>query len=234
MGHPPVNARNRADWRNLRAVAIFPRKKSEEPLVVAVVPDREPGTKPAAKKPANTPKKGKPTPKRADAQAARRTPVVASTVSRQPQTKEEKAAARVKDRADRDAAYRGMKAGEEKHLPARDKGAQRRYVRQYVDARWNLGEYFMPVAFGFIVANFAVLQLGVPALAFGLILGLYAVVIGTFLDVAIMWHRLKRLLIAKFGEVERGTMMYAGMRALQIRRLRIPTPTHRAHGRYPS
>ena len=209
-------------------MALFTRKKSAEPVVTAVVPDLDKA------KGNTTPKKGKPTPKRADAQAARRTPIVATAATRQPASKEEKAAVRQADRAKREESYQGMKAGQEKHLPARDKGAQRRYVRGFVDARWNLGEFFMPLALIFIVLNFAVLQLGLQALALFLILALYIVVVGAMIDAVLMWHKLKRLLIAKFGDVEKGTMLYACMRAFQVRRLRLPQPTHSKHGNYPT
>ena len=41
-----------------------------------------------------------------------------------------------------------------------------------------------------------------------------------------MWRRLKKRLVAKFGEdkVGRGLAMYAVMRAFQIRRSRMPRP----------
>ena len=209
-------------------VALFSRTKTPPPAVVAVVPDTE---KPKGN---TTPKKGKPTPKRATSEAARRTPIVATAAKRQPVTKEEKAALKKAEQVRREESYQGMKAGEERHLPARDKGAQRRYVRQYVDARRNMGEYFMPLALIFIVANFAVLQLEQTALALLLILALYAIVIITLLDAVVMWHKLKKLLLAKFGNVERGTMLYACMRAFQIRRMRIPQVTSAKHGNYPT
>jgi membrane protein implicated in regulation of membrane protease activity len=110
-----------------------------------------------------------------------------------------------------------------------------------VDARWNLGEFFLPVAFVFIFANILVMQN--PTLSALVLVALYAVVIVTILDATIMWQRLKRRLRDKFGtvgadgtktfDVPRGTMMYAVMRAFQIRRSRLPKPMHKKHGVWP-
>jgi len=196
-------------------VPVFSRKKPAEPIVVAVVPD-----KPAAGK--TTPKKGKPTPRRNEAQAARRQPIVQSTVTKAPQSKEERALLREKQKQARDESYEGMKRGDEKHLSARDRGPQRRYVRDFVDGRRNFGEYFMPASLAFIVLYFMALQLGQELLALIAIGVLYIVVIVALVDTLIMWRRLKGQVIGKFGNVEPGTMMYASMRAMQNRRLRIP------------
>jgi hypothetical protein len=211
-------------------VALFQRKSKTDPVVVSVIDDDP------THKGAKTAKKGRPTPKRSDSQAARRTPIVQTTSSNpsQPLTKEQKAANRAKERAARDDAYVGMKAGVEKHLPARDKGPQRRYIRQYVDARINFGEFFMPLALIFMIFSFILLQLEMTVLAAAITISLYVVVIGAVIDIAIMWFKLKRQLVAKFGDVEKGALMYAGMRALQMRRMRIPAPAFPKRGVYPN
>ena len=72
-------------------------------------------------------KKGRPTPKRKDAEAARIHPLVPKD------RKEAKRAARAARNARFDAEQRALVTGEEKYLPARDKGAARRFVRDYVD-----------------------------------------------------------------------------------------------------
>lgn len=179
-----------------------------------------------------TPKKGQPTPKRSDAQAARRTPIVTSNTSNRPLTKEEKAAQRKKDRAYRDESYEGMKAGVEKHLPDRDKGAQRRYVRQYVDARTSIAEFFMPVVMAFVIATMFIQQFATPAVSLIFMLTFYGLMLIAALDLFLMWRKLKGLLMAKFGNVERGTAYYACMRAFQLRRMRIPKAPA-ARGNFP-
>nr|WP_041295311.1 DUF3043 domain-containing protein [Isoptericola variabilis] len=170
--------------------------------------------------------KGRPTPKRSVAQAANKRPLVPNDrrVARQQ--------AKAKLREQRNREYQAMLNGDETHMPLRDRGPVKRYVRDYVDARWNLGEFFLPIAFVFIVINLFATQL--PELAVLVLLALYLVVLLTIADAIIMWRGLKKRLVAKFGEVPRGTAMYAVMRAFQLRRSRLPRPTSKKHGNYPS
>ncbi|WP_402371476.1 DUF3043 domain-containing protein [Isoptericola rhizosphaerae] len=179
--------------------------------------------------------KGRPTPKRREAAAKNQRPLVPN---------DRKAARKVnkdKMREERNREYKAMQTGDERYMPVRDKGPVRRYIRDHVDARWNLGEFFLPVAFLFIFLNLLVMQS--PTLGALVLLGLYAVVFITLIDAVIMWQRLKRRLRDKFGtvgadgtktyDVPRGTMMYAVMRAFQLRRSRLPKPMHKKHGVWP-
>ena len=71
------------------------------------------------------------------------------------------------------------------------------------------------------------------ALAFFTVMALYVIVLLTIVDAFVMWRGLRKRLVRKFGEVPRGTVMYAVMRAFQLRRARLPKPTHKKHGVYP-
>jgi hypothetical protein len=51
-------------------------------------------------------------------------------------------------------------------------------------------------------------------------------------DAFLMWRKIKGQLQAKFGTVPSGSMMYAVMRAYQIRRSRLPRPMNK-RGEYP-
>lgn len=171
--------------------------------------------------------KGRPTPKRKVAEAANRRPLVPT--DRKAAVRE----AKVAQRAQRDKQYAAMQTGDERYLPAKDKGPVRRYIRQYVDARWSLGELFLPVAIVMLIANMALTSLN-PNIAFFGLVALYLFIIAMIVDVAIMWRRLRKRLIAKFGEdsIVRGTMMYSVTRVFQIRRARLPKPQVK-HGDYP-
>jgi len=92
--------------------------------------------------------KGRPTPTRKEREAARKRPLVPD--DRRQARKE----ARAKMNAARERARIGMAAGEERYLPQRDKGPQRKFVRDYVDARTSLGEFLSPVMFLVIIATF--------------------------------------------------------------------------------
>lgn len=170
--------------------------------------------------------KGHPTPKRKTSEALNKRPLVPT---------DRKAAgksARVANRAQRDREYQAMQTGDERYLPAKDKGPVRRYVRDHVDARWNLGEFFLPVAMVFVLATFAFASN--PVASTVVVLSLYVVVLVTIIDAFIMWRGLKKKLYAKFGADSylKGLAMYAVMRGFQIRRARLPKPMVK-HGEYP-
>ena len=84
--------------------------------------------------------------------ASRRPPASApscpTTAKRRPAT------ARAKTAEAREKARVGMAAGDDRYLTARDRGPQRRYVRDYVDARFNIGEFLIPVMLLVIVLTF--------------------------------------------------------------------------------
>jgi len=123
--------------------------------------------------------------------------------------------------------------GDEKAMPPRDRGPVRRWVRDYVDARWNIGEFFLPVA---LVVVIATLFMGNnPEFAFITIIALYAVVLVSVIDAILLGRFLKKGLRSRFGEdkIPSGTVMYGVMRAFQIRRTRLPKPKV-GRGEYPN
>ncbi|WP_286217583.1 DUF3043 domain-containing protein [Paraoerskovia sediminicola] len=201
---------------------MFSRNKDSEPAQDASVTPDAPEVDPVG---ITTPGKGRATPRRSQAQAANRRPLVPN--DRKAAAKD----ARAKAREERLKQQQALQTGDERNLPVRDKGPVKRYVRDYVDARFNLGEYFLFVAF--IALGLMIVTSQMPQLSVWVTLGLYALVLVTILDAVLMWRALKRRLQAKFGDVPSGTMMYAIMRAFQIRRARLPKPTHKKHGSYP-
>lgn len=163
-------------------------------------------------------RKGRPTPKRREAEAARRRPL--GGVDRKSAVKAQRAALREQ----RDREYKAMQTGDEKNLPYRDKGPVRRWIRDYVDARRNIGEYFLPVS---LVMVFSTLLTANNAAAGLVVVGvLYLIVIVTIVDAFLLGRTLRKRLNARFGEtkVPKGSIMYGILRAFQIRRTRLPKP----------
>ena len=195
--------------------------------------DRAPSQAEAPVEPVKTVGKGRATPKRKDAQARRLHPIV--PVDRK--------AARREARAKRDEAWerqrRAMITGDERYLPARDKGPIRRYIRNYIDARYSIGELFMPSAILLIIA------VGVSAargskpslLAFYIIVAIYLLFFVAIFDALICWWLVRRRLYAKFGEekVRDGGVIiwYVFSRCMNLRRWRQPAPQV-ARREYPS
>ncbi|WP_173923980.1 DUF3043 domain-containing protein [Agromyces sp. Marseille-P2726] len=189
-------------------------------------PTNSPAPEAGAENPAQTPRvgKGAPTPTRAEREAARKRPLVPND------RKEAAKQARAKQAEARERARIGMAAGDERYLPARDRGPQKKYVRDYIDARFSIGEVLIPVMFAVILLTLV----PSPEVQTVGILALWAFFAVAVLDVVILGFVLTRKLKAKFGEdkVER-VRWYAAMRALQLRPLRLPKPQVK-RGQYPS
>ncbi|PWK73308.1 binding-protein-dependent transport system inner membrane component [Streptomyces sp. CG 926] len=160
--------------------------------------------------------KGRPTPKRAVAQSQRKA-VVASTGNR----KEDAKRARERRRTEMAKQREALANGDERYLPTRDKGPVRRFVRDYVDARYSVAEMFLPLAVIILVLSM-VRQSSIQSIALVLWLG---VIILILLDSIGLVFRLRKALATRFpDEPRRGAIAYGLMRTLQMRRLRLPKP----------
>jgi len=160
--------------------------------------------------------KGKPTPKRSEAERRRRQPYTAP--------KDRKEAGRVsrdRQRADRSRRMEAVRRGEEWALPPRDRGPVKALARDYVDSKRRISEYYMYGLLVLLVLLFIrapIVQTIVPLLVLGAVLVM--IVEGVFIG-----RRVKVLAAQRMpGESTRGLGLYAAMRALQIRKLRMPKP----------
>jgi hypothetical protein len=161
--------------------------------------------------------KGRPTPKRSEAEAKRRQPITGSRAPAAPRTKEDKA----KARATRAGKYEAMKRGEAWALNPRDRGPARALVRDYVDSKRRASEYYMYVLVVLLAAVFLRSKAAQEFIS-PLVLVLIVVIV---LDALILRRGLGKLMAERLpGESTRGLTMYAVMRALQIRRFRVPAP----------
>lgn len=161
-------------------------------------------------------KKGRPTPKRKDAVAARKVSSLAPA-----STKEEKKRAKDAARAARIAARAAYMRGDESALPARDKGPVKKFVRNYVDSRKSIGEYFLPIIF---VVLFLTL-IPSPIFQIGSIIIMYGVLLISVIDGFFLSRKIKSAVSAKFPGTElKGIGMYGWLRSTQMRRMRTPKP----------
>jgi hypothetical protein len=167
-----------------------------------------------------TPSKGRATPKRSD--GGRRRPEKA------PVTKEEKREyakrQREKAKADRAEAMAGMRAGDERYLMPRDKGPERALVRDIVDRRLTVGTWFfggaLVVLLGSSTAMPPIVQLVSNVLW-------AALALGTMLDSILLGREVNRRVREKFPTSEQrmsSLYLYAAMRGLTFRKLRMPKP----------
>lgn len=160
--------------------------------------------------------KNEPTRKRKDAEAANRRSLLAPA-----RTKEEKRAQKEAFRRNRADARAAFMRGEENALPARDRGPARRFVRNYVDARRNIGEVFLPLVF----AVFLLSMIRNQTVAFVSIALMYATIIAAIIDGFIMSRKIRKEIETRFpGTSTRGLGRYAWSRSILIRRTRTPRP----------
>lgn len=155
--------------------------------------------------------KGRPTPTRKEAEAAARARAKAAL-----DPKAAKANKRA-HQAERSREIRaGIKAGDEKYLPSRDQGPVRRFVRDFVDHRLCMAEFAIPLLFSSLLASAA----GFAQAGTGI---MNATMIVVVLDSVLLRWRMRKELARRFpGESLKGTTIYAYMRALQLRFMRLP------------
>ncbi|MEU3163266.1 DUF3043 domain-containing protein [Streptosporangium sp. NPDC006930] len=174
---------------------------------------------------ANDPKpagKGRPTPKRRDAEGRRRQPVNA------PQNRKE-AYKNLRERQanERVKAREGMLRGDERYFPARDKGPVRKFARDWVDSRRLVSQYFLPFSLLILLLTWIPFPLEVRGYIYAAVITVgWPLMMVTVLltSIWVAW-KVKNLAAEKFpNENLKGVGFYAAMRALQIRKLRFPPP----------
>lgn len=154
--------------------------------------------------------KGRPTPSRREAEAAAR------ARAKGPQDKKEAARLRKQRRAEGNAKMRaGMKTGEERFLPARDKGPVKRFVRDWIDARLCIAELLLPLLLLITITGSFNQRLST---------GLWtATLLLVLMDTSLLVFRLRRELRRRFPDQStKGAVGYAILRSLQLRFIRLP------------
>lgn len=169
--------------------------------------------------------KGRPTPRRRDAEAERR------ARARPPRSRREAAEQRrERARVERGRTRQAMITGDERGLPARDRGVVRRFVRDTVDARQSPLQYVLPVMVVLLLGSTVISSIIAkqhPAATLDATLVFYVLVL-LFLGLAVRYgFELRRIVAARFtetGENTAGAVRYGVLRAVTLRRLRQPKP----------
>jgi Protein of unknown function (DUF3043) len=188
-----------------------------------------PEAPPVKSKPAAEAGKGRPTPKRSEAEANRYRTLTGSTTSgrgrtaapdpKRKLTPEDKA----KARGDRAKQLEAMRRGEDWALGPRDRGPARRLARDYVDAHRRPMEYYMYALIVLIIALFA--GKSESGLANYMQLFLVVIIVIIAVDAYFLRRSVMKVVQERLpNESTRGLAFYAIMRGLQLRRFRTPTP----------
>ncbi|MGH3345110.1 MAG: DUF3043 domain-containing protein [Carbonactinosporaceae bacterium] len=187
---------------------MFRRRVQDPPEAAQESAPPEGGTRPEGK--------GRPTPRRREAEQHRRSRLKAPASRR-----EAGRASRQRAREERLRSRQALVKGDERHFPPRDSGPVRRLARDYVDARRCAGEVFLPGAIVvFVLGLFPNVMLKNASLLIWL--GMIAIII---VDSTLVVRGVRRGASQRFpDESQRGLTAYTLMRTLQIRRLRLPPP----------
>jgi hypothetical protein len=203
------------------------RRKSSDDAAVALTPETD-----------SPQGKGRPTPTRKEAEAARKAALAGTT--------DPKAAKKAEREAARQARYeaqQGLRSGDPKKLPARDQGPVKALVRDLVDSRISMGEIFIPVAILVLVLGFVRVEIVQVVLLWVWLF----VLLGVLVDSLFLVWKLRKLLPQEFPDADpklaigtdarghivyglKGATLYAVVRSLQVRFLRLPKPRVRWNG----
>ncbi|GGV04880.1 DUF3043 domain-containing protein [Actinomadura sp. LOL_016] len=158
--------------------------------------------------------KGRPTPKRSEAEKRNRQPITAPSNRKEAYKK-----VRERQATDRARAREGMQRGDEKYLLKRDKGPVRRLARNYVDSRRTVGSYLMYAMFAIVLLSL----IPIPAARLLVLFAPPLLLLAVFGEGLLLSRGIKKLAAERYpDENQKGVGMYAAMRAMQIRRLRMP------------
>jgi len=175
--------------------------------------------------------KGRPTPKRREAEARRRGPVAPPPMTSKEARERRKANRGSKDDRKKAAAERRaasaerrerMLAGEDKYLLPRDKGPVRAFARDLVDARRNLVGLFMPLALLLIFALFLS-----PAVQAFVTLAMFVMMLFMVIEGIFIGRQINNRVRERFPDTTDGGFRlgwYAFVRASQLRKMRAPKP----------
>lgn len=167
--------------------------------------------------PAGRPKKTVPTPTRREAEAARRERI-------NPALNPKLAKARERE---------STRESRLKALEAKDKGSARVLARDFVDSRWTISEFLMPVLLVTILLTLVGQQIwgtGQGTFAYQIMnvamLVSYGMLIVVVVEIWLNWRRFKKLLAERFPrESTKGLTFYFVNRCISFRALRQPKPT---------
>jgi hypothetical protein len=161
--------------------------------------------------------KGRPTPKRTEAQGRRPGPPPPPPTSR----KEAYKRMRSNQATGRTTARQAAANGNDAYLPKRDQGPVKKLVRDLVDSRRNIGSLFLVVA-GVAVIGTVAPNAVLRGYASVLLFGFFLVFLG---DSFLLSRRIKRTTAERLpNESSKGAVWYGISRSTMIRRWRFPKP----------
>ncbi len=218
-GHPHLSYPGGVKFPRLRSAGAT---ESDEVATVEVDAAEEEAATGTNGRRATTPKKGRPTPKRREAEGRRRGPLPPPPMTQREASKR-KAMTKEERRALREERRRGQAEGDPRHVLPKDRGPVRAFIRDEVDSHRHLVGLFMP-----LVALVLVVTVGLSSrpdlqvYSTPLLLVLLIVMVGEGLWISRRVIRKVRAAYPEAPDRSFGIGWYAVQRAMTIRKLRLP------------
>lgn len=163
--------------------------------------------------------KENPTPKRKDKEKENRRPIIIKD------KKEAKKRSKILAEQTRQREYEAMQKGDINNMPERDKGPEKAYIRDFVDYKYRISEFFMLLAILMLIIMFIPLP-NSNTVSFFSVISVYIYILACIIEMGLVWFQCKKGLKQKFGEKlvfkKSGYLYYMSMRMLQFRKLRLP------------
>lgn len=172
--------------------------------------------------------KGQATRSRKEAEAARK-----NSLKIPKDKKRARAAMRTREMDARIQTRKALYTLDEKHLPVRDRGPVKKFIRQFTDARLSLAELFMPITFISVILTMA---FPVDSANSDQVIGMFNLfflflMLALVVDIGSFAFLLKRNLKKQFEKSElKGALFYGISRTLTLRVMRLPKPNVKIGG----
>jgi|GEM_PF-120953 len=164
-----------------------------------------------------TAKKGRPTPKRSDARAARST---GSSIGPAATTKEGRQRERDARRGAMAEQRAALRSGDLSRMPARERAPERVLARDVVDSRINAGSFFLVAIVVYFIGGIVPNGYIRLVATYIMILGIAAVAVDGFF----LARKVSKAVQAKYPDSRVKVRAYAVQRSLVPRRWRMPPP----------
>jgi hypothetical protein len=198
--------------------SLFRRKPAEAEVEPVVEEPADTGRRTRSYTPSKR-ELGRTTPKRPGAAGRRAEPPPANRREAHKRMRERQRSERAEQRA-------GMMAGDERYLLPRDRGAERKLTRDIVDSRRNLGTWFFTFSIVLFAGTTAARAL--PPVVLLSVNAIWAALgLSVVLDSFLLCRTIRRMVRERYPKSTQrmgALYMYAIMRSVTYRRMRVPKP----------
>lgn len=123
----------------------------------------------------------------------------------------------------RQLAAANQREARTKAMSTAESTPQKQLLRDYIDRRFNLGEFLLPACLVILALTF--LNSAFPGITWVTTAAMYLFIMTVLADCFFMWRGYKKLLAERHpNAATKGLLFYGVNRVIQIRRLRMPRP----------